>query len=511
MKKAVTYVRVSSKEQKQEGYSIPAQRRLLWDFASRNGFTVVKEFEDDETAKSSGRKNFGEMVEFIKANKDVNSILVEKTDRLYRNFKDYVIIDDLGVTVYLVKENEKIGKDASSHQKFIHGIKVLMAKNYVDNLGEEAKKGMLQKADSGTYPSGNVPLGYKAGEKNGKRTPVIDKKNRDLAFKIFEYYSTGLYSIEGLLSKLNSEGLINPDTFPKSSKLKTITKSTIQRIVRNPFYYGAFIWRGKYYAKGDHTPIVSKELWDKCQEVMSRFKNKEMASRYDTLKLAYKGLMLCGECGRTITGYKKTKPSGREYVYYRCTKFKTDCSQQQVSEKSVDEQIKKSLAIFQNLDNDAIAYVTAGLKLSLDFKGNTEDRIRKSFTFEKEKYHTRLRKLFDEKIDEKITEDFYKEKESEYVQAIKDLEGKIAKYTKADINFYKFGSKMLELAKNAPVLFEKALPEEKQEFLSFILSNSSLKDENLRLEYKKPFDKVHQRATCCDWRGRRDSNPRPSA
>ncbi|MCK5062185.1 recombinase family protein [Candidatus Parcubacteria bacterium] len=100
------YVRVSSKEQKQEGYSIPAQKKLLTDYAKVNNFNVVKKFEDDETAKSAGRTGFGQMIEYLNSHKDVNTILVEKTDRLYRNFKDYVTIDELDVTFILVNEND---------------------------------------------------------------------------------------------------------------------------------------------------------------------------------------------------------------------------------------------------------------------------------------------------------------------------------------------------------------------------------------------------------------------
>jgi len=97
--RTVIYVRVSSKEQKEEGYSIPAQKKLLQEYARANDFKIVKEFEDDETAKSAGRTGFGQMVEFLKKSKDVDTILVEKTDRLYRNFKDYVTIDELDGTV----------------------------------------------------------------------------------------------------------------------------------------------------------------------------------------------------------------------------------------------------------------------------------------------------------------------------------------------------------------------------------------------------------------------------
>ena len=94
MKKVVIYARVSSKKQEEEGYSIPAQLKFLNEYAAKNEFTVVKEFVDSETAKKAGRTHFGEMITFLKKNKTVNTILVEKTDRLYRNFKDYVYYSD---------------------------------------------------------------------------------------------------------------------------------------------------------------------------------------------------------------------------------------------------------------------------------------------------------------------------------------------------------------------------------------------------------------------------------
>ncbi len=132
--KAVIYARVSSDEQQKEGFSIPAQIELLQNYAKNNKIQVVKVYEEAQTAKQSGRVKFNEMLKFLHASKDIKTILVEKTDRLHRNFKDYVLIDEQDVEVHLVKENEIIGKNSSSHQKFVHGIKVLMAKNFIDNL-----------------------------------------------------------------------------------------------------------------------------------------------------------------------------------------------------------------------------------------------------------------------------------------------------------------------------------------------------------------------------------------
>ena len=85
-KQAIIYARVSSKEQEKEGFSIPAQLKLLHAYALERGFCVMKEFIDVETAKAAGRSQFSEMVKFLQADTEAKDILVEKTDRLYRNF-----------------------------------------------------------------------------------------------------------------------------------------------------------------------------------------------------------------------------------------------------------------------------------------------------------------------------------------------------------------------------------------------------------------------------------------
>ena len=85
---AVVYARVSSKDQEREGYSIPAQLKLLREYAQKNDFAIQQEFVDVETAKMAGRKNFGEMVRYLEKLSDCRTVIAEKTDRLYRNLRD---------------------------------------------------------------------------------------------------------------------------------------------------------------------------------------------------------------------------------------------------------------------------------------------------------------------------------------------------------------------------------------------------------------------------------------
>lgn len=87
-REGVVYARVSSKEQEKEGFSIAAQLKLLRDYALAEGIRVAEEYVDVETAKQAGRSSFGEMVDYLRQHPEAHIILVEKTDRLYRNLKD---------------------------------------------------------------------------------------------------------------------------------------------------------------------------------------------------------------------------------------------------------------------------------------------------------------------------------------------------------------------------------------------------------------------------------------
>jgi DNA invertase Pin-like site-specific DNA recombinase len=162
--------------------------KLLKEYAAAQGFTVAQELVDVETAKQTGRAGFGEMVAYLRAHPAVRVLLVEKTDRLYRNLKDWVTVDELDVEIPFAKEGVVLSHESRSSEKFMHGIKVLMAKNYIDNLLEEARKGMQEKAEQGIWPT-VAPLGYRnvAGP-DGKRLSSLIRKLRQSS----PIYSNGM-------------------------------------------------------------------------------------------------------------------------------------------------------------------------------------------------------------------------------------------------------------------------------------------------------------------------------
>ena len=326
--KAVVYARVSSKEQEREGFSIPAQIKLLKKYAAENEFEIVETFEESESAKTTGRPKFSQMIEFIKnpAN-GCNTILVEKTDRLYRNPKDWVVLDEIDANIHLAKEGEVIASDAHSSKKFLHGIRVLMAKQYIDNLSEEVKKGMREKAEQGRYPGGNIPYGYQIDKDTGVISP--DPQGSYHIKDIFELYAANKMSLRTLASWARSNGL----TTPRSGK--PITMCQIERILKNPFYTGAFRWNRELY-QGSHEPIISRQLFDETQRAF-RIHNKPQLNRKH---FAFGNLMTCAKCGAHVTAeIKKGK-----YVYYHCTGMKPGgCDLVYVREANIVDQFSDLL------------------------------------------------------------------------------------------------------------------------------------------------------------------------
>jgi site-specific DNA recombinase len=300
-KRVVLYARVSSKDQEKEGYSIPAQKRLLRDYALQHGLVIVEEFVDVETAKRSGRTAFMAMLEYLKKHRATcQTILVEKTDRLYRNLKDWTTLDDLGATIHLVKEGRVIGPDSRSSDHLAHGISVLMARNYILNLSEETRKGMTEKARAGIYPS-YAPVGYRnVNGTDGKRTIVSDPDAAPLIAEIFGRFAEGRHSVKSLVKQMNSEGM--------QLRGRKLQSSVVHQILRKRLYTGDFDWDGTTYP-GTYEPLVTRECWMHVQELLdARAENRTRKVKHE---FAYTGLVHCGHCGCLLVGELKKGTRGK--------------------------------------------------------------------------------------------------------------------------------------------------------------------------------------------------------
>jgi MarR family transcriptional regulator for hemolysin len=151
---------VSTPDQEREGYSIPAQMKLLEDYAALNGIIVASTHVDVETAKKAERTAFGEMLRHLHRDPDIGILLVEKTDRLYRNLKDWAIIDDLGIEVHFVKEIRRVWVQAVSLALADFGLPASLISALI-LASRHGDKGVRQNAlaeEVGVNPGGMVRI-----------------------------------------------------------------------------------------------------------------------------------------------------------------------------------------------------------------------------------------------------------------------------------------------------------------------------------------------------------------
>ena len=318
-KTAISYARVSSDAQERDGFSIPAQRKAIRKYAKDKGIRIVKEFEASESARKPGRKVFGELVCYIQNNPNVRVLIVERTDRLTRNFTDGAVIEklvnDLGVRVFSVTEGEIMKPHSSSSEKLINRFQMLVAESDSNKISDNARKGMKEKASQGIWAT-YAPIGYKNFTKpNGKKIIVLDEEHAPLIRRIYECYVSGNHTLRSLAKKMRDEGFTGRGG-------GHVSKSIVDKILKDPIYTGWYFWKGEEEpVKGEHDPIVSKEIWNLAQDVLAGKK----VSRCHHVKHDYalNGLLACAECGSLLAG---TISKGK-YTHYYCLNSQGTCGE----------------------------------------------------------------------------------------------------------------------------------------------------------------------------------------
>ena len=473
-KQAVIYARVSSKEQEKEGFSIPAQLKLLKEYAAMQGFAVAQEFVDVETAKQTGRAAFGEMIAYLKAHPTVRVLLVEKTDRLYRNLKDWVTVDELEVEIHFAKEGVVLSRDSRSSEKFMHGIKVLMAKNYIDNLSEEARKGMQEKAEQGIWPT-VAPIGYRnVVGPEGKKIIEPDPETAPIIALLFEWYASGSLSLRDATQKSRAAGLVQR----KSGS--PVSVSTVHSLLRNRLYSGEFEWNGRRCV-GKHQPLISLELWERVQAVLDgRYAKKHRRAKHE---FAFSGLITCGHCGCSLVGEIKKQ----RYIYYHCTGYRGRCKEPYVREEVLERHFCEMLGRLR-FDGEVLEWVREALHASHSDEKREHEAAIAAFQAQQKRLQNRLEAIYIDKLDGRIGADLYDRMSSDWRAEQDRCLREIERHQTANKSYMDEGVQLLELAQNAQRLFEKQEPREKRRLLNFVVSNCTWKGGDLAVTFRQPFD-----------------------
>ena len=301
------YIRVSTDDQAE--LSPDAQKRLLLDYAKKNGIIISNDFIFSESVSGrhvQKRPEFQRMIGIAKQpSHPIDVILVWKYSRFARNQEESIVYKSMlkkdHVEVISVSEPLIDGPFGSLIERIIEW----MDEYYSIRLSGEVLRGMKEKALRNGYQSSPC-LGYEAIG-HGKPYQINEAEYAMVSY-IMDLYDNQNMDETAIARKCNDLGY-------KTKRGNPFERRTIDRILQNPFYCGIVSWNGVEF-EGAHEVRISKERFDRRQRLIASRKRPMKARSVSTCKHWLSGLLKCSVCGATLsyTGNGKCP-------YFQCWKY----------------------------------------------------------------------------------------------------------------------------------------------------------------------------------------------
>ncbi len=493
--KYILYARKSTEEDDRQVLSIEAQLVELQEYAAKEKLEIVASFQEAKTAKEPGRMKFAEMLSLIERGK-ADGIISWHPDRLARNSVDggkIIHFVDRGLIKSL--KFPTFWFEATPQGLFMLNIAFGQSKYFVDNLRENVKRGLRQKIRNGVWP-GWAPVGYLNNPKT--RGIDVDSEKAPKVKKLFEMYATGAYTLHSLANWCKGKGL-------RGNLGKEIALSNVQSILQNIFYIGLMKYGGEIH-EGHHEPLISKKLFDTCQEVMAKRGKFHHVRKND---FAFLGLMKCASCGCSITAEKQ-----KGHHYYRCTRKKGPCQEKHyLREEALAAQITSYLQKVSLSSQD-----TEKVLAALD---SEQDKARQDAQSEvgvlKEQLasmETKLAKLLDIYLADALSTEGYAAKKQSLLSQKVSLSEKITDFETKGLSWLEPAREVVKSLHQATNLLSSPNPKEMTTFLKNIGSNHILRNRQFVFTPKIEYELVAERSeanqnslTFPKWCRRRESNP----
>ena len=458
-KRAILYRRVSTTDQKDYGNSLNEQKHRLREYCSKNAIEVIKEFEEDYSAKNFNRPAYLELRAFAKKNKSqIDFILVHKWDRFSRNaMKALEVIDEFNKMDIEINAIDQWIDYNEPYQKIM--LLLNLGVPEVDNKVRSNRviAGMRRGLKEGRW-NNRQPKGYVKGKDElGKPLMKPDVERAPLITELFSDYALGIYSQNELIKN------------PKYRKLK-LCKSGIKRTLTQIAYTGkikvpAYKDEPEIIVDALHEPLITMETFNKVQYYLNKKNRYKQKSNKLNPNLPLRGYLQCPRCGSNLTGSASTSKTGAKHHYYHCNP-RNEC-RERVKVKDAHDAFVQLLNEIQPTEE-----VCDLFELVLEDKYKTSEKnqysLLKKVEADIEKLESRKDKLTGKLIDGVIDDETYKKMKSKLdadsVQLSKER-GSLSGYQKDIREFVKFGLFML---KNISNLFEKASTTIKQKLISSI-------------------------------------------
>ena len=300
MKRAFLYIRVSTQEQAQEGYSVGEQKERLIAYCKAHDWCIVEIYADPGYSGSNlNRPGIQKLIADISG---CDIVVVYKLDRLSRSQRDTLyLIED----VFLPNNADFVSIQESFDTstpfgKAMIGLLAVFAQLEREQIKERTKMGRIARAKSGLYRGGGyVPIGY--NYMDGKL--VINPYEAEQVRKIYEWYIAG-ESLIGIADRLLEAGYTN--RYGSWSSW-----SGVRNVLSNETYTGQLHFGG-IIVENAHEAIISKEQFKMAQIIHAKRRDKYGTTAFQS-KYLLTGMLFCGYCGARY--YKRN--TGK-YSYYTC-------------------------------------------------------------------------------------------------------------------------------------------------------------------------------------------------
>lgn len=285
MSKAILLIRVSTEQQ-----DLVQQREKVIDAAKRDGYDDYIIIEDKESAvklSEEERNGLNRLKECILNDSSINAVYAYEISRISRQAKIVYSIRDFliehHIQLIILQPYFKMLKDngeLSETSNIFFGIFASMAENEGFIRKVRMKRGKEKKKALGLHYTGRVPFGYKVDK---EKRYILDEDTAPLVKRIYEMYTIEDISLRNIVKELQSQGYFNNITFHGCVR-------NIQEMLHREYYTGEVM---------GYPRIISRELYDKAQEVKKR---KTIASPRTENKALLKGLMYNKETGFMMQG-----------------------------------------------------------------------------------------------------------------------------------------------------------------------------------------------------------------
>lgn len=297
------YIRVSTTEQAEEGYSIAAQKERLIAYCKAQGWNEYKLYVDEGvSAKDTNRPKLQLLLKDVEDGK-INLILVYRLDRFTRRVRDlHNMLDFMENHDCKFRSATEMYDTTTAMGRMFIGLVALLAQWEAENMSERIKMALDKKVSDGERV-GNIPYGFDLSE---DEKLIKNEKGQTLLWMV-EKIENG-WSINKTANELL---LFNNDRNWSAEK--------IIRLLRNPAIYGSTRWNEKVI-EGTHEGYITKERWLRLQQKMD---DRTIHFRKD-LKVSYifHGVLVCPNCSNMLIAnrFSNKRRDGSEHTgfVYRC-------------------------------------------------------------------------------------------------------------------------------------------------------------------------------------------------